>query len=156
MSPPDGGRPVRALTRLTLHLGVIVQPYRSWNKKKMAVTTGDVATWLEKRYAIMEVFSRVHQKDIAQAVENSLGGAIDSLVMGRAIDPWGAATQKIQSEFKDFIASQEAERVGIPGTPTLAALMGINHRKKHPHTGIRRPSFLDTGMYMNSFRAWMS
>jgi hypothetical protein len=142
--------------RLTLHLGVLVQPYRSPNKKVTGVTTGDVAEWLEGRYRIMEAFYRVHRADVEKAIENSLGGAMESLLMGRAVDPWGSAMQTIQQEFRDFISSKEAESVGIPNTPTHAALMGYSHRRKHPYAREpRRPSFRDTGLYMASFRSWV-
>jgi hypothetical protein len=163
MAPPDtissdaGASTLRGSTRLVLHLGVAVLPYRSKGKKAGALTTGDVAGFLEAKYGLMAAFYRVHQSDVAKAIENSLGGALESLLMGQTIDPWGRAMQAIQQEFKDFISSKEAERVGIPGTPTKAALAGVNPRLKHPYArgNARRPSFRASGMYMNSFRAWM-
>jgi hypothetical protein len=142
----------------TLHLGVLVQPYRASGKKVSAITTGDVAQILEDKYGVMAAFYRVREKDIGNAIENSLQGAMESMMMGgRAIDPWGAATQGIQRSFRYFISSSESERVGIPGTPTKAALRGVNHRLKHPYAkrNKRRPSFRDTYLYMNSFRAWV-
>lgn len=142
---------------LTLNLGVIVQPYRAEDNRTKAVTTGDVANWLEKEYGIMQVFARVHWPTIETALTNSVAGAMESLFMGRRVDPFGRGMQAIQSRFRQFISSREAERVGIPGTPTGAALRGVNHRKKHPYArGVRRPSFDDTGMYMGSFRSWIS
>jgi hypothetical protein len=142
--------------RLTLHLGVLVQPYRSTGKNVRALTTGDVAQFLEDKYDIMATFWRVRERKIGEAIENSFSGALESLVMGQRTDPWGPITQSIQSQFRDFISSKEAERVGIPGTPTKAALRGVNHRLKHPYASgnPRRPSFRDTGLYMTSFRAW--
>lgn len=104
----------------------------------------------------MEVFYRVHGRDVASAIEDSLGGAMESLLMGQQVDPWGSGMQAIQAAFKKFISTREAERVGIPGTPTHAALMGYSQRRKHPFArGPRRPSFRDTGLYMASFRAWV-
>lgn len=140
-----------------LHFGVLVQPYRSRSKKAGALTTADVARFLEDRYGIMATFYRVHGKDVATALEQSLGGALESLLMGQRVDPWGRGMQAIQQEFRDFISSKEAERVGIPGTPTQAALRGVNHRLKHPYrkSNPRRPSFRDTGLYMTSFRSWV-
>jgi hypothetical protein len=137
----------------TLHLGVTVVPYR-----RRGLTTGDVATFLEHRYGVMGAFVRVHEKDIASAVESSLEGALESLLMKQYVDPWARGMSKIGQEFRDFISSREAERVGIPGTPTRAALMGVNHRLAHPYAkgNMRRPSFRDTGMYTNSARAWIT
>lgn len=158
---PDSGVPLRrggtalgpgAASRLTLHLGVLVQPYRN-----NGLTTADVAHFLETKYGVMGAFYRVHQDVIMGAVAKSMEGAIESLVMGRRVNPWGYATQLIQREFRIFISSMEAERVGIDGTPTLAAWRGVNHRLKHPYakSNPRRPSFRDTGLYMASQRAWM-
>lgn len=130
----------------------MVQPYRN-----DGLTTADVARFLEDQYGVMGAFYRSHEADVVKALEESLGGAVESLMMGRRVEPWGRATQAIQREFRDFISSKEAERVGIPGTPTKAALRGVNHRLKHPYAkrNPRRPSFRDTGLYMTSFRAWV-
>ena len=143
---------------LTLHLGVIDQPYRTPGKKARTVTTGDVAGFLEKRYALMETFYKVHQGDVAGALENSLAGALETLLMGRVVDPWGSATSQITSLFRRFISSGEAERCGIPGTPTKAALRGISHRLKRPYrsSNPRRVSFRDSGMYVDSSISWMT
>lgn len=168
MAPADAGSPGRSTPAigqsLTLHLGVIDQPYRSRTKKAASVTTGQVATWLEDRYAIMAAFYRTHEGEVAKAVESSLVGAFEALLTGNAVDPWGRATQVIGERFRNFISSQMAERVGIPGTPTKAALRGVNHRLAHPYgrgrpgrprPNPRRPSFRDTGLYQASFRAWI-
>lgn len=150
MSIVDGGG------RLTLHLGVLDVPYRSNSAKVSAMTTGDVAEILEAKYGVMETFARVHQEDIAAAIEGSLGSAMESLLSGTAVDPWGSASRSIEDQFKRFIASGEAERVGIPGTPTKAALKGVSHRYKHPYARHpRRPSFRDTGGYVDFFKAWI-
>jgi hypothetical protein len=163
MAPADSGSPGatrfagRGTGRLTLHLGVLVQPYRSSTAKAAALTTADVAEILEAKYELMGTFYRVHQDVVMGAVARSMEGALESLMMGRRVDTWGSATQVIQSEFRRFISSREAEKVGIPGTPTKAALRGVNHRLKHPYAkrNARRPSFRDTGLYMASFRAWV-
>lgn len=145
----------RVGSRLTLHLGVLVQPYRSSSRQVRAVTTGDVAQWLENRYGIMGTFYKVHADDVfGPAIENSIEGSLESLLMGHAVDPWASAMTRIESRFRDFISSREVERVGIRGTPTKRALMGISSRLKRGR-GPRRPSFRDSGLYMNAFRAWV-
>lgn len=144
-------RPVTS-RRTTLHFGVLVQPYRT-----RGLSTGDVAGFLESKYGIMQAFFRVHGDKVADALVNSMAGALESMFMGQAVDPYLGGTQEIQQMFRDFISSKEAERVGIPGTPTKAAIRGVNHRLRHPYSrrNPRRPSFRDTGLYMNSFRAWV-
>lgn len=167
MSPADGGAPAslptapRTTTRLTLHLGVVEQPYRAYSSsgkgKTLAVTTYDVAQILERKYGVMQAYYTAHANEIAHWVEDSLAGALESLAMGGKVDPWGSATQKIAGGFRQFISSMEAERVGIPGTPTRAAVRGVNHRFKRPYSrkNPRRPSFRDTGLYMASVRSWI-
>jgi hypothetical protein len=165
MAPADGGAPLdrgvrvapKTPTRLTLHLGVLIQPYRARGTKASALTTGDVAQLLEARYGVMGAFYRVHQDIVAGALAKSIQGATESLLMGRRVDPWGPAMQLIQREFRQFISSREVERVGIAGVPTKAAMRGVNHRLKHPYArkNPRRSSFRDTGLYMASFRSWI-
>ena len=144
--------------KLTLHLGVIDNPYRTPGKKTRAITTFDVAQILENKYGLFSVFYRVKQNHIARDLENSLGGALESLMKGQVTDPWGAAEHAIDQRFRDFLSSKEAENVGIPGTPTKAALRGVNYRLEHPYakSNPRRPSFIDTGMLMRSFKSRVS
>lgn len=105
----------------------------------------------------MAAFYRVHEGMVAKAIESSLDGAMEALLMGKTVDPWGRATQAIEARFKDFISSREAERIGLPGVPTKAALTGVNHRLAHPYrrSNPRRPSFRDTGLFMQSFKSWV-
>ena len=176
MSPDSGAVPsllpaptVRAGTRITLHLGVIDQPYRSWvlakggKKRKpgrtLAMTTFDVAKILEAKYGLYSTYCRVHEADIVGALEESLQGSLETLVMRRQLvmNPWARGTQLIADGFKNFINSREAERVGIPGTPTKAAMRGVNHRLKHPYSrrNPRRPSFRDTSLLVDSTAVWV-
>lgn len=154
----------------TLNFGVIVQPYRAWERRgrreqrvrgaALPLTTADVARILEDHYHIMGSYYRTHQRDVVlPALVRSLKGALQSqLAAGRRVDPWGSAMGEIQASFKKFISSREAESVGIPGTPTKAAIRGVNHRLAHPYrkSNPRRPSFRDTGLYEASFKSWVT
>lgn len=68
------------------------------------------------------------------------------------------ADQKIERDFRKFIFANEMQKMSI--TPWLpmseAAAEGVNHRKKHPYArkNRARPNFVDTGLYVASFRAW--
>lgn len=159
----------------TLYLGVIDIPYAYdqeqvskkgkvlKRKKKVvkSITTGDVAEILEDKYHVMEVFYEEHSQHglIQAAIEESLAGALESLVRGAPVtaDPFAAATQAIAEAFKVYVTSGAAERAGGPGVPTEAALKGVSHRKAHPYAKAnpRRPSFVDTGMYVDHFKAWV-
>lgn len=154
----EGAHVEQESSQRTLNLGVTVLPYRSTTKKVRSLTTADVAHFLEAKYSVMEVFYLAYEQSIAHDISESMKGAMEAMIMGApAIDPFGAAMSNLQSRFKTFISSMEAERSGIAGTPTKAALRGVNHRLKHPYarSNPRRPSFRDTGTYMNSFISWV-
>lgn len=171
-----------AVLTLTLHLGVVDVPYvhreppakqRARLAKNAArpkakpthaeadeKTTGDVATILEAKYGIMEAFFENKEAEVVGALEESLGGVLEDVLSGAApasVNPFGAGCAKIEESFKDFLSSREAETIGIDGVPTEAARRGVNHRKKHPYAkaNVRRPSFIDTGLYQASMKAWV-
>ena len=62
----------------------------------------------------------------------------------------------IETRFRHFLSQKEMDSLGVPGVPTKAALAGVSHRFKHPYAKrAPRPSFIDTGLYEASFRAWV-
>lgn len=159
---------------IILHLGVIDQPYTSYDagrkaanpkrrgkkappaaKKSRVVTTAQVAQWLEDRYQVMEVF---YESDggVLPLLKESMDDAMENVLMGAPVDanPFLGATSEIQKRFKMFISNRTMETMGYPGVPTQAALMGVNSRLKM-RRGARRPSFRDTGLYQASFMAWV-
>jgi len=161
---------------LVLHLGVIDIPYvKPPIQKKVAKakrgksnkpvkqstgsgtqSTGDVAGWLEKKYGVMQTFVDMQMPAIAAELENALAGALENMMMGAPPtgNPFASAESNITQMFKTFLAEGEIEHAGIPGVPTAAALRGVNHRLK-VNRGSPRPSFIDTGLYQNSFIAWI-
>lgn len=154
---------------LTLHLGVIDVPYaeapgpaRAARRGRAAryrnVTTGDVAGWLEDRYGVVEAFWEKHGDAAVGELADALEGAIESFAMGApaSLQPFGSGLSKIEDRFKQFLSTKEIESMGIPGVPTQAALRGVSHRFKRAYVRRpARPSFIDTGLYQASFKAWM-
>ena len=132
-----------------LHLGVIDQPYGDGQ----VATTGEVAEILEEKYHVMEIFFEEHKNSIASDLENAVKGTLESLLMGGPTTPtpYASASGKVEHAFKQFLAQKEIEGFGVPGVPTKAAMMGVNHRLKIKH-GSPRPSFIDTGLYQSSFK----
>lgn len=146
-----------------LHLGVADVPYsdapqpdKSSKTATPNETTGDVAERLEDKYHIMQIFYEQHKADIAKALEGSLAGALENLLMGGPsnVAAFGAATSQIETLFKKFLTDKEMDSLGFPGIPTKASLLGISHRFKGKR-GPPRPSFIDTGLYETSFKSWM-
>lgn len=174
---------------VTLHLGVIDQPYtetqsgtpkppritrkgrlhRSTAKAaaralqgraapKKVETTGDVAEVLEAKYGVMAAFYENHQGDILAAFHDSLAGALENLHSGAPVgnDPLGTAASDVEQMFKRFLSNRDMDGL-VEGVPTAASLAGVNHRLKHPYakSNPSRSSFIDTGLYEASFKAWI-
>ena len=140
---------------LTLHLGVVDVPYANDPKGK---STGDVAEILEEKYHVMRVFFEYNKEFVAKELEEGLCDAFESVLMGGPIqgDAFGAGCSEIQQRGRDDLSQRMFDARGIPGVPTNAALRGVSHRFKHPYKKRpERPSFIDTGLYKKSFRAWV-
>ena len=150
---------------MKLHLGVIDLPYAQApskrRRKKISAgtqTTGDVAGWLENDYHVMEHFWALHSGEVVQALEGSLQGAIDNMIMGAPMSAsaFGSAESAIEDRFKQMLSNRELDVLGFPGIPTAAAQAGVSHRRKRPSVKRGpRPSFIDTGLYQASFKAWV-
>lgn len=125
--------------------------------KKGGLTTFDVANFLEARYHVMEVFYQVHQADVAASLEDSLQGAVENLMLGGPTqqNPFGTAENKIKDAFDVFITNKEMESLGYPGVPTKASIQRRSARFKSKKAKKERPSFVDTGLYLNSFASWV-
>jgi hypothetical protein len=123
-----------------------------WN----GVPLFDVAKILQEEYGLFQAFFDANGQEIADAYAESLNHSLNRMLEGKRVaNVFSEANSKTQGLFYDFINSAQVETMGIFGVPTGAALKGIKHRKKNPNTGERRPSFLDTGILRNNFRAWM-
>jgi hypothetical protein len=145
-----------------IHLGVVDIPYQQFsmgptrNGKVEHQTTGDVAEWLEDRYGVMEHFVDLHGDEIAKSIESSLAGALESLATGAParLNPFGTAMSDIETLFKfTYLDKEEITKTGAQGVPTAAAKKGVNHRLKL-NKGPKRPSFIDTGQYQATMKAW--
>ena len=129
---------------------------RKFNKGYAAnMTTGDVAEILEAKYAVMQTFFTKREGQIAKALEDSVTNFLEAQLSGAPsnLDVFGPATQDIHEMFDTFITMKEMD--GAPGVPTNASLLGVSHRFKDRRGAPGRPSFVDTGLYSSSFKAWM-
>ena len=137
-----------------LHLGVWDLPHPGGGKAEL--TTGGLADILESKYGLYSVFLDANLEDIAEQMAESLGDAIDNVLAGAPVpeNPFAAAEQQVAADFIDFLDTSEIEKIGVRGTPTEAALKGVNHRLKI-NKGARRPSFIDTGTLRAATTAWV-
>jgi hypothetical protein len=137
-----------------LHLGVNEMPYAKGGK-----TTYEVALILEARYGLFQAFVDMHAPVIQHVVENSLHGAIETMLMGggtaNAAAGLATATSEIEDLFREAIDMQSYDHK-LPGVPTGAALRGVKHSMLKPNAKRDpRPSFFDTGLLSSSFHAWV-
>lgn len=121
----------------------------------LSTTTGEVAKILEEKYEVMAEFVIAHNDDIQKAVTSSIEGHLINMLVSGITRGTGfeEAMDEIQEEFKKYLDAEEMAGF-VPGVPTQAALMGVNHRLGRS-TGPRRPSFIDTGLYQKSFKCWV-
>ena len=119
-------------------------------------TTGDVAEILEAKYHVMETFFDLHEEEIGEDFAESLVGTLEALTSGAptSIDPFAAAISQVEARFKTFLETKEMDATGTPGVPTRASLKGVSHRFKRKR-GPPRPSFIDTGLYESTMKAWV-
>lgn len=135
-----------------------------WRRPKPArrpstMTTGDVADILEKKYSLFSMFTVLEGKVIEDTVEQAALGALENLLAGgprreRFLED--ADMSPIEEAFKKAI-DQRAFDGRLPGVPTRAAMLGVNHRLAHPYArgNPERPSFLDTGLLQTHLKAWI-
>lgn len=136
----------------TLHLGVTDDlPYAHGGK-----SVYDVAVINEGKYGIMQFFADVHGQEIAHELSEAIVGSFESMLQGKPPSPdlYAQASPQIELMFQNFLDRKEMDNK-VPGVPTAASLSGISLRfKSKKNKSGTRPSFIDTGLYENSFRAW--
>lgn len=138
----------------TLHLGVQDVAY-SDPEAPGAVTTGEVAEFLEKKYHVMEVFYELHGKEIAEKLGQAVAERMESILQG---NPMGSLdslqVDVIDRMFRQYLDADEWQKVS--GQKIAAASKGVSQRKKSRRRKGSRPAFIDTGLYQQSARAWLS
>lgn len=117
---------------ITINLGVDVVTYPGEDGK----TTADVGEELENDYGIVEFYVEHHWDDIAKNV-----GLVIADKFYETDDKTPVAMANIEQDFVTMLDMQEMDgRIGIPTAQSLID---------------GRPSFIDTGLYSDSFRSWV-
>jgi hypothetical protein len=122
-------------------------------------TTSEVAADLEARYKIVETFWEMEEDNFVEVIEEAFADDIEDVMqMGQVPKTGGISdreTDKIEKKFMQNLQSHKYDGV-ISGVPTTAAQRGVSHLYQKPYAKrAPRPSFIDTGMYQRSFRAWV-
>jgi hypothetical protein len=122
-------------------------------------TTSEVAADLEAKYKIVETFWEMEEENFIEVLEDAYADNIEEVIQMEQIPKAGGIsdteTDKIEKNFMQSLQSRRFDGV-LPGVPTTAAQRGVSHLHRHPYAKrAPRPSFIDTGMYQRSFRAWV-
>ncbi|OYY59039.1 MAG: hypothetical protein B7Y55_01125 [Polynucleobacter sp. 35-46-207] len=135
----------------TLHFGVLDVAYVEEGR---STTTGDVATILEEKYGVMQMFIDLHEDEIGELLAHRMAGLINNVANDRPVPMGDVDFPKVDAQFRDYLDKGEWEKQ--TGMPTAAALAGKSKRKKSGKYDGPRPSFVDTGLYQKSFKTWIS
>lgn len=133
---------------MLVHLGVLDVAYDAGE------TTGRVAQILEDNYGVMRVFAELHEQEIADALTKQMMGMLADAKRGAPLPYGDIMFPKIDEEFRRYLDAGEWEATS--GQPTQAAIGGKSKRKIAGKYADARKSFVDTGLYQNSFRTWVT
>jgi hypothetical protein len=133
---------------MLIHLGVVEIPYAETNQE-----TGDVAQILEDKFGVMGIFAEQNEKKIAGYIENGLQGAIENALAGapESADPFGSAMADIEDRFQGYIDGAEH---GIVLKKQSAPKKGARFKRQY-RKATSSLAFYETGLYRNSFKAWV-
>jgi len=115
--------------------------------------SAEVAKELEEKYALVDTFYLSVADELSDALEEVFGEAIETTMMSKPPKkiPTDQITKKIEEEFRTYLDHEEH------GIKTTAAQRGVSHLLPQPYSRKNPPrqSFIDTGLYRASFRAWI-
>jgi hypothetical protein len=123
--------------------------------------SGQVALELETKYQIVETFYKMEEDNlIIPLLADEYRAALDleMELAGSGLPPIHIMTtkgiDKIETRFRRNLSGRRYDGI-IRGVPTLSAQRGISHLRRNPAASRgSRPSFIDTGLYQRSFKAW--
>lgn len=152
---------------ITFNLGVTNKPYPYTTRLRHVMgrqrrlrapkTTVEVMEILEAKYGVIDAFYTSKKPQIDRICLRYLKADLDHQMRGGdpSKNPLVGAMAEIEELFVKFLDKRQVEKLGISGVPTQAALEGVQHKRGRKTFGNRRPSFVDTGLYKDSFRAWV-
>ncbi|GGA00440.1 hypothetical protein [Dyella caseinilytica] len=140
---------------MNLNLGVVDVVYTDGDG---TTTTGDVAGYLESRYHIMRIFLEENEGFIHDCITNEVAGAIEIIAQGKRVPKLELrpAMSRIEERFRDALDSGELHRILPQSQQVSDATLKTSSRKKVMTQTESRQAFIDSGLFQNSFLAWVS
>jgi len=133
---------------MILSLGVVDYPYADTGQ-----TTGEVAEILEDKYGVMQKFADQNLDFMAQSITDGVIGAIENAFAGapQTANVFAEGLSKIEDRFHDYIDHEEH---GIRTKSKEKPLSGVRKKRQYRRvTG--KTTFVDSGLYRNSFKVWV-
>lgn len=146
-----GAKPHGAVVKL--NLGVIDEAYTAAGGGSK--TTLQVARILESKYHVMETFYELHGQSVHKALNDSVRGAVQSMLLDDA-PRFDLDITKIKAAFTNYLDSGEWEKAS--GQYIKAA---HNRHQVHHNDGSKEQNrrsnraFIRTGQYLQAFQAWL-
>jgi hypothetical protein len=120
-------------------------------------SSSQVAIELETRYRIVETFYNLEEDNlIIPLLADDYRDLLDAQMSGlqTVATVTTRTTDKIEQRFRRNLTGRRYDGV-IRGVPTRTSQRGISHLRLKPSAARgSRPSFVNTGLYMRSFKAW--
>jgi hypothetical protein len=107
-------------------------------------TTGEVAQELEEKYGILDMFFEMEEDNIDDIIEDTFFEYAENVMMMQDYDKHALHERvaKLENKFKYALSNRRFDG-RITGAPTKASLKE------------GRASFIKSGLYRQSFRAWV-
>ena len=106
-------------------------------------TTTDISEMLEEHFKVVDAFFAVEEDYIIDLIEEQAAMDLDKVMMMQTVSKEGFSfteTDKIEARFRNDLTQRKLEM--LTGRTKAADKEG-------------RPSFVKSGLYRRSFRAWM-
>ena len=143
---------------MKIYLGVEQKP--EWGNSQW--DTEQVANHLEESYDLFSAYVDNKKEKIANHLSSGIEQAIANIVAGKPYKrELNNSVAVIGKDLKNFINTKEAENLLAPGkgkypVPSQAALDGKSKKRSKPYAkGARRPTFVDSGIFVGSIKSWV-
>lgn len=137
---------------MKLNLGVLDVGYTAGTTP---TTTAKVARILEDQYHVMESFYELHKREIHEALNDAVLGAVGDM-LADAQPRFNLPLDTIKRQFNDYLDSGEWEQVSGQYIEAAHNRHRVHHRDGSTEMSRRsNRAFVRTGLYEQSFRAWI-
>ncbi|HET8687633.1 MAG TPA: hypothetical protein VFM18_13360, partial [Methanosarcina sp.] len=98
-----------------------------------------------------------NEEFIARAIENSLVGELESLMMGKPEggDPFASAMSETENRFREYITAEE-HGILTKARQQGTEVVGPRFKRQYRRAKGSKTTFVESGNYKKSFKAWVT